>query len=323
MQICSGILLTLYYEPRVRAFLRVQKLCLEIKFSFLLQALHLNCSTFIFLFLYLHLLKGLIFCSFHNKPMWVSGITLLFLIIAISFLGYVLPWGQISLWGATVITNLLRVLPLMGQSLVGWLWAGYYVREYTLKLFFTLHFILPIIRVLLILGHLVILHIQGSSNPLGGQLDLKTEFSTYYIYKDSINFFIITLVILFLLWLPHLVRDPENYIECDPLISPVHIQPEWYFLNYYCILRSIPSKSGGVIIFVLSLICLLILPCSDSLQRYYHLKIWWLWCGIFTLANILLIWLGSCPVESPFLQVSQFTTILYFIWFTFSCAIIN
>lgn len=314
----SGLLLTFYYEAGISAFLRLQKLCLEVKFSFFLQALHLNCSTLIFLVIYLHLLKGLIFCSFHNKFIWISGLFLLILVIAISFLGYVLPWGQIRLWGATVITNLLRVLPMVGPALVTWLWAGFFISEYTLKLFFTLHFILPMSRLLLVLVHLVILHIQGSSNPLGGQLELKTEFTRYFVYKDILNLLLILLSLLILLYLPFWVGDSENYVECNPISSPLHIQPEWYFLNYYCILRSVPSKSGGVIIFVLSLVCLFTLSHTNNsnLKRWYHWKFWWLWCRVFTRINILLIWLGRCPVESPFLKISQVVRTLYFRWFS-------
>lgn len=275
----------------------------------------MNFSSIIFIIIYSHIIKGIIFSSFNKFYVWVSGWIIIILIIIVSFLGYVLPWGQIRLWGATVITNLLSAVPLIGKSITELIWGGYFVSNITMKLFFRLHFIIPFIIAVLILIHLVRLHYYSSSRPLGSSFITKLEFSPIYIWKDLVNGLGLLVILWFLFFYPYYLSDAENFIEANPLVSPIHIQPEWYFLQYYAVLRRIPSKLGGVIIFVLSLVIILLMFLVKFTKPINDLKMWNIICSIFIVINICLIWLGKSPVESPYLFVSQVITVLYFFYF--------
>jgi len=238
----------------------------------------------------------------------------MFIIIIVSFLGYVLPWGQMSLWGATVIINLLTVFPI-GDYLVKWIWGGFFVSNFTLKLIFTLHFILPILLLLVITVHIMLLHFNGSSNSLGSYINLiKIEFLPVFLWKDLLNLSIVLIMLILTLINPYLIRDRENFNLANPIVSPAHIQPEWYFLQYYAILRAIPRKLGGVLFFVLSLAMLTLLFLLKYKVRLTF-KVWYIIFLIFIRINLVLIWLGGSPVEFPFLYISQIFSILYFSWF--------
>lgn len=290
---------------------------LERFIGYAVHFLHLNLSSWIFFFLYIHIFKGLMLGSFvHIKVVWVVGWLILVLTIIIAFIGYVLPWGQISLWGATVISNLLTTIPVLGELLVYWIWGGFFVSLYTIKLFFTLHFSLPILLLIFIIQHILLLHYNGSSNPLGGtSMLMKDEFTPSFILKDLINLPYLGFIIFIILLMPYAFRDCENFILANPLVSPIHIQPEWYFLLYYAILRAIPNKVGGVICFVISLVAITLLVLINTNHSFYTFKIWLWMCSTYLSNFILLTWLGGCPVEYPYLELSQVAAVILLLWY--------
>lgn len=315
LQIIRGFMLTFYYR-NTDSFISMLNTYLEVLNSKLIQIIHINFSRIIFLFLYLHIIKAFYYTSFINQSLiWTRGIFILLLIIAISFLGYVLPWGQIRLWGATVITNLIRVLP-WGKILTEWVWRGYFVSFYTLKLFFSLHFILPILLLLLILFHIIVLHYKGSSNPLSLTCELnKKEFLPRFLVKDLLNLIIIFLTISFIFFKPFLVVEEENYVAANTLLSPVHIKPEWYFLQFYAILRAIPNKAGGFLFFIMSIFLIFLIIIIQSKLNFNSITLWKSYARSFITINLLLMWLGAQPVTNPFYFLSQIFTFFYFLWF--------
>lgn len=314
LQILSGIFLAFYYTCEI--FYSNFSMHLEVFNGEIVQLVHANFPNIIFFFLYIHIFKGILFNSFSKiKETWLTGWLILIIVMATAFLGYVLPWGQISLWGATVIINLLRILP-RGRLIVMWIWGGYFVSGFTLKVFFTLHFLFPFILLLIISLHIVKLHLKGSSNPLG--LDssiIKIEFTPNFMYKDFLNFIIIFIAIAFINYFSFYLLDGENFIPANFIISPIHIQPEWYFLQFYAILRAIPNKLGGVVLFGLALILILILVFLDIHLNLIVFKIWRLLAYRFIVINSILIWLGRCVVEAPYILLSQVLTFRYFLWF--------
>jgi len=262
-QILTGLFLAIHYCPNVDfAFNRIAHICRDVNYGWLLRSLHTNGASFFFICLYIHIGRGLYYGSYLLKETWISGVTTFFLVIATAFLGYVLPWGQISFWGATVITNLVSAIPYLGNIIVQWIWGGFAVDNATLTRFFTLHFLLPFIITGIVIIHLIFLHQTGSSNPLGTNSNIdKTLFHPYFTYKDLLGFLlIINFLTILSLQNPYLLRDPDNFIPANPLVTPIHIQPEWYFLFAYAILRSIPNKLGGVIALFLSIAILYIVP---------------------------------------------------------------
>jgi len=272
-----------------------------------------------FFCLYLHIGRGIYFGSYKYIHVWVVGVTILLMVIATAFLGYVLPWGQISFWGATVITNLFSAIPYLGTDIVYWLWGGFAVDNATLTRFFALHFLLPFIISGLSIVHLLFLHTTGSSNPLGLNSNLdKVRFHPYFSYKDLLGINIILILLIYICFqAPWLLGDPENFIPANPLVTPVHIQPEWYFLFAYAILRSIPNKLGGVVALALAVIILYILPfygnCGFKSFVFYPIGklIFWRLVSIV----ILLTWIGARPVEDPYVVTGQILTILYFCYY--------
>lgn len=320
IQLLSGLFLAMHYScDMTLAFERVRHISRDVNFGWALRSAHANGASFFFISLYVHLFRGIYYGSFNFKETWVIGVILLFVIIGTAFLGYVLPWGQISFWGATVITNLASAIPVVGEEIVIWLWGGFSVRNATLTRFFTLHFLLPFIITAFVLVHLLFLHDTGSSNPLGLNRNLdKRPFHPYFTVKDvlgGISFFICFLVICF--QLPWDLGDPENFIPANPLVTPVHIQPEWYFLYAYAILRSIPSKLGGVMALVASVLIYIIIPFYGSFKykrrRFIPISKWAFWGLLVTI--ILLTWIGARPVEEPYILTGQVLTIIYFIYF--------
>lgn len=320
-QIISGILVSIFFISDTRlSFYSVIHLIRDVNRGWLFRFIHMNGSSIFFIFIYIHIGRGLIFKSFiYNKIVWISGIYILLLLIAISFLGYVLPWGQMSFWGATVITNIVSVIPYIGNIIVLWLWGGFSVGSPTLSRFFSLHFFLPFGLIILIFIHLIFLHNKGSSNPLYTISLEKTYFNLLYTVKDRISFFLLVLSFLFLIYLfPFLFFDRENYNEANPLSTPVHIQPEWYFLFAYAILRSIPNKLGGAIALVLSILFLLV-PLLSSIKSLSSKNNIFEKLFVVSISSIfiLLTWIGGNPVERPLLEIGQIFSLVYFSLFLF------
>nr|QHW07039.1 cytochrome b [Choreutis emplecta] len=320
IQIISGLFLTMYYTANTEmAFYSVNYICRNVNYGWLIRTLHANGASFFFICIYIHIGRGMYYESFNLKYTWMVGVIILFLLMATAFMGYVLPWGQMSFWGATVITNLLSAIPYLGNMLVNWIWGGFAVDNATLTRFYTFHFILPFIIAMMTMIHLLFLHQTGSNNPLGLNSNIdKIPFHPFFTLKDLIGF-IIMLFILTLLTLsnPYLLGDPDNFIPANPLVTPIHIQPEWYFLFAYAILRSIPNKLGGVIALVLSIAILIILPFTFNKKmqgiQFYPINQIMFWIMVVTV--ILLTWIGTRPVEEPFIITGQILTVVYFSYF--------
>lgn len=320
VQILTGLFLAIHYTANVDlAFSSVTHICRDVNYGWLLRTIHSNGASFFFICLYLHIGRGIYFGSYIIVHAWITGVVILFLTMATAFLGYVLPWGQISFWGATVITNLFSAIPYLGSSLVQWIWGGFSVDNSTLTRFFTFHFLFPFAIAAFVIIHILFLHQKGANNPLGisSQTD-KVPFHPYFTFKDIIGFLILLLLLITLsLWHPYLLRDPDNFIPANPLVTPPHIQPEWYFLFAYAILRSIPNKLGGVIALVLSVAILFILPFTHKSNfrsiTFYPLNQFIFWSLIST--AVLLTWIGIRPVEDPYILTGQILTIVYFLFF--------
>lgn len=320
IQIITGLFLTIYYTANIEiAFYRVNYICRNVNYGWLIRTLHANGASFFFICIYFHIGRGIYYESFNLKYTWIIGVIILFLLMATAFIGYVLPWGQISFWGATVITNLLSAIPYLGTILVNWIWGGFAVDNATLTRFYTFHFLLPFIITIITIIHLLFLHQTGSNNPLGINSNIdKIPFHPFFTYKDLIGF-IILIIMLTLLSLinPYLLGDPDNFIPANPLVTPVHIQPEWYFLFAYAILRSIPNKLGGVIALIISILILIILPFTFNKKiqgiQFYPLNQFLFWSFISIV--ILLTWIGARSVEAPYIITGQILTIVYFSYF--------
>lgn len=319
-QILTGLFLTIHYSPSVLlAFSSVVHITQDVQYGWILRNVHANGASLFFICLYLHIRRGLYYGSYIKKEVWIIGVLLIVLTIATAFVGYVLPWGQIRFWGATVITNLLSAIPYIGQSIVTWLWGGFAVDNATLNRFFIFHFLLPFILALISALHLLFLHQTGSNNPLGlKSTSLIIPFHPYYTTKDLVGVLLLLFALLTLSMLsPSLFLDPENFIQANPLATPTHIKPEWYFLWAYTILRSIPSKLGGVVAIFSAILVPASLPFSISAPRKNitfslptQLTFW-----ILALSFLTLTWIGGCPVEFPFEQIGQIATIFYFIFY--------
>lgn len=272
-----------------------------------------------FICIYLHVGRGIYYGSYMYSNTWITGTIIIFIVIATAFIGYVLPWGQISFWGATVITNLLSAIPYIGTDIVQWVWGGFAVDNATLNRFYTFHFVLPFIVVGIVIIHLFFLHQTGSNNPIGLNRNIdKIPFHPYFTYKDTITFIIlITSLITLCLMEPYILGDPDNFVPANPLVTPVHIQPEWYFLFAYAILRSIPNKLGGVIALVISIRILLIIPFYNKTKfrgnQFYPINQILFW--IIVTVVCLLTWIGKRPVEEPYITTGQILTIIYFSYF--------
>nr|UDY69696.1 cytochrome b [Papilio elwesi] len=320
IQIVTGLFLTMYYTANIElAFYSVNYICRNVNYGWLIRTIHANGASFFFICIYLHIGRGIYYESFNLKFTWMVGIIILFILMATAFMGYVLPWGQMSFWGATVITNLLSAIPYLGSMLVNWIWGGFAIDNATLTRFYSFHFILPFIILMLTMIHLLFLHQTGSNNPLGINSNLdKIPFHPFFTFKDLIGFIMLMLSLsLLTLSNPYLLGDPDNFIPANPLVTPIHIQPEWYFLFAYAILRSIPNKLGGVIALIMSILILIVLPLTFNKKmqgiQFYPLNQIMFWTMVTSI--ILLTWVGACPVEEPYIFTSQLLTILYFFYF--------
>nr|AFB19957.1 cytochrome b [Trochalopteron subunicolor] len=316
-QIVTGLLLAMHYTADTNlAFESVAHMCRNVQFGWLIRNLHANGASFFFICIYFHIGRGFYYGSYLNKETWNIGVVLLLTLMATAFVGYVLPWGQMSFWGATVITNLFSAIPYIGQTLVEWAWGGFSVDNPTLTRFFALHFLLPFVIAGLTLVHLTLLHDTGSNNPLGIPSDCdKIPFHPYYSIKDILGFALMfTALAALALFAPNLLGDPENFTPANPLATPPHIKPEWYFLFAYAILRSIPNKLGGVLALAASVLVLFLVPLlhtsklrSMTFRPLSQILFWAL------VANLLILtWVGSQPVEYPFTIIGQLASISYF-----------
>nr|WMQ77856.1 cytochrome b [Epodonta lineata] len=320
IQIMTGLFLTMYYTANIElAFYSVNYICRNVNYGWLIRTLHANGASFFFICIYLHIGRGIYYESFNLKYTWTVGVLILFLLMATAFMGYVLPWGQMSFWGATVITNLLSAIPYLGSMLVSWIWGGFAVDNATLTRFYTFHFLLPFIILMMTMIHLLFLHQTGSNNPLGLNSNLdKIPFHPFFTFKDLIGFIMLIFFLTMLtLTNPYMLGDPDNFIPANPLVTPIHIQPEWYFLFAYAILRSIPNKLGGVIALIMSILILIILPLTFNKKiqgiQFYPINQIMFWTLIVMI--ILLTWIGARPVEEPYVITGQLLTVLYFSYF--------
>nr|UHJ19227.1 cytochrome b [Illeis koebelei] len=323
IQILTGLFLTMHYCANIEmAFNSVSHICRDVNMGWLIRTIHANGASFFFICLYMHIGRGLYFGSYNLINTWMTGTTILFLTMATAFLGYVLPWGQMSFWGATVITNLLSAIPYLGNSIVIWLWGGFAVDNATLTRFYSFHFLLPFIISAFIMIHLLFLHQTGSNNPLGTNSNLdKIPFHPYFSFKDLLGFLVMIFLLLNIIYInPYMLSDPDNFIPANPLSTPAHIQPEWYFLFAYAILRSIPNKLGGVIALVMSIAMLYFIPFINKKMMknnsFYSLNKLMFW--MFVMFVMMLTWIGAKPVEEPFIMTGQIFTILYFLYFFFN-----
>nr|YP_010411519.1 cytochrome b [Euurobracon yokahamae]UJJ81894.1 cytochrome b [Euurobracon yokahamae] len=319
-QLFSGLLLSMRYISNINySFDSLIYIIQDVNYGWLMRLIHLNGASFFFICVYLHIGRGIYYMSFKLIKVWIIGIIILLTLMAIAFLGYVLPWGQMSFWGATVITNLISTLPYIGTMMIEWIWGGFSVGNATLNRFYTFHFLLSFILMFMIIMHLIFLHEFGSNNPLGISSNYyKIIFHNYFTLKDLMSFILLILLFLFMIFeKSYMLGDPENFIPANSLITPIHIQPEWYFLFAYTILRSIPNKLSGVIALILSILILFIKPMlyKGKFQGMSFNLINQIYFWFYVNSLILLTWLGSCLIEYPYMELSQILTVFYFIYY--------
>nr|BAM74978.1 cytochrome b [Gymnoscopelus nicholsi] len=316
IQIATGLFLAMHYTSDIdTAFSSVNHICRDVNYGWLIRNMHANGASFFFICIYMHIGRGLYYGSYLYKETWTVGVLLLLLVMMTAFVGYVLPWGQMSFWGATVITNLLSAVPYVGGVLVQWIWGGFSVDNATLTRFFAFHFLLPFIVAAMTMVHLIFLHQTGSNNPAGINSDAdKISFHPYFSYKDLLGFVALLMGLTCIaLFTPNLLGDPDNFTPANPLVTPPHIKPEWYFLFAYAILRSIPNKLGGVLALLFSILVLLLVPIlHTSKQRGITFRpltqfLFWL-----LVADVMILtWIGGMPVEHPFVIIGRVASVVY------------
>nr|ABV64564.1 cytochrome b [Gymnothorax fimbriatus] len=316
-QILTGLFLAMHYTSDIStAFSSAAHICRDVNYGWLIRNLHANGASFFFICLYMHIARGLYYGSYLYKETWNIGVILFLLVMMTASVGYVLPWGQMSFWGATVITNLLSAVPYVGNSLVQWIWGGFSVDNATLTRFFAFHFLLPFVVLAATVLHLLFLHETGSNNPAGLNSDAdKIPFHPYFSYKDLLGFIImLTALTSLALFYPNALGDPDNFTPANPMVTPPHIKPEWYFLFAYAILHSIPNKLGGVLALLFSILILMLVPfLHTSKQRALTFRpasqiLFWL----LVADMLVLTWIGGMPVEHPFIIIGQTASVLYF-----------
>lgn len=322
IQIVTGAFLAMHYQPNVDlAFNSVEHIMRDVNNGWIVRYTHANVASFFFIFVYSHVARGLYYGSYKSPRVlvWSIGVIILILMIAIAFLGYVLPYGQMSLWGATVITNLLSAIPVFGQDIVELIWGGFSVSNATLNRFFSLHYLLPFLLAALAIAHMIALHTEGSNNPNGVTSNGdRYAMHPYFIFKDLVTFFAFFLVLsIIVFYYPNLLGHSDNYIPADPMVTPASIVPEWYLLPFYAILRSIPNKLLGVVAMFGSLVIFLILPLVDvsrirgnQFRPAMKLAFWF-----FVVDFFILMWIGSQHPNSPYVEIGQIATAFYFSWF--------
>lgn len=322
VQIVTGILLAMHYAPNVDlAFMSVEHIMRDVNYGWLLRYLHANGASMFFIMVYLHMFRGLYYGSYlyPRELLWNIGVFIFLAMMATGFMGYVLPWGQMSFWGATVITNLFSAFPIIGEHIVYWLWGGFSVDNATLNRFFSFHYLLPFIIAALAGLHVAVLHIHGSNNPLGiRSLNDYLQFHPYFTVKDIFVFVVFALFFsIFVFFYPNMLGHPDNYIQANPMVTPAHIVPEWYFLPFYAILRSIPDKLGGVLAMFSAILVLLFLPLLNrsKIRSAWFRPTFKPWFWLFVVDCIVLGWIGGNVVETPFVQIGQIATFFYFFFF--------
>lgn len=320
IQILTGVFLAMHYTPQIDlAFNSVEHIMRDVNNGWLIRYIHANGASIFFIVVYSHIFRGLYFGSYiyPRDKLWISGVFIFLLMMATAFMGYVLPWGQMSFWGATVITNLFSAIPIIGKTVVEWLWGGFSVNNATLNRFLSLHYLMPFLIAGLTLIHLSLLHTEGSNNPLGINFNIETiSFYPYFYVKDLFSFLVLIFFSSFFLFFsPNSLGHPDNYIVANSLVTPPHIVPEWYFLPFYAVLRSIPNKLGGVIAMVCAILVLILLPYiniskirSPKFRPLFSFIYWFL---VFDF--LLLGWIGQKPVEDPYILIGLLATLLYFI----------
>ncbi|HAJ19760.1 MAG TPA: cytochrome b [Rhodospirillaceae bacterium] len=339
VMILTGIMLAMQYTPNVDlAFNSVERIMRDVNSGWLLRYIHMNGASMFFIVVYIHIFRGMYYGSYKNprELLWILGVVILVLMMATAFMGYVLPWGQMSFWGATVITNLFSAFPLIGESIVQWLWGGFSVDNPTLNRFFALHYLLPFIIIAVVALHVVALHVVKSNNPDGievrGPQD-TVPFHPYFTAKDSLGLAVFLFIFAFFVFFaPNYMGHPDNYIEANPLVTPPHIVPEWYFLPYYAILRSFvdgwwiyeiffgwwsEAKLAGVLAMFGSLIIVAVLPWLDTSKvRSCRYRPIYKWAVILFLINFIILgWVGGKPAEEPYVTIAQGATMYYFFHF--------
>nr|YP_010407728.1 cytochrome b [Haemaphysalis nepalensis]URF20618.1 cytochrome b [Haemaphysalis nepalensis] len=322
IQILTGLFLAMNFSSDIStAFSMISHIQRDVNFGWLIRSIHANGASMFFLFMFTHIARGIFYSSFHFVKVWLSGVTIILILMATAFLGYILPWGQMSFWGATVITNLISAIPYVGQTITYWIWGGFSVDNNTLIRFFSLHFLLPFILLFMVIFHILLIHEKGSSNPLGISLNIdKVPFHSYFSIKDILGVMIsLFIFMIIVLQYPYILMDAENFNMANPMITPPHIQPEWYFLFAYAILRSIPNKLGGVIALLMSILIISSFSFtmknkfSSSYFNFFKKIMFWLFINSF----MMLTFLGAMPIEFPYEFMSQVITILYFSFFIF------
>jgi quinol-cytochrome oxidoreductase complex cytochrome b subunit len=322
IQLLSGIFLAMHYCANMEyAFYSIEHIMRDVKYGWIIRYMHANGASMFFIAVYAHIFRGLYYGSYMypRHLLWMSGVVIFLLMMATAFMGYVLPWGQMSFWGATVITNLFSTIPFVGKEVVEWMWGGFSVDNPTLNRFFSLHYTLPFAITGMAVVHLALLHDVGSNNPLGTEYyGDKISFHPYYVVKDGVSFFVLLIVFsTFLYFYPNTLNHADNYIPADPLSTPAHIVPEWYFLPFYAILRSIPHKLGGVIAMGGAIVALLVLPFLNTARvrstyfRPLYAQAYW----IFVFNFLFLGWIGQKPVEDPYVMCGVLATLYYFLFF--------
>nr|YP_009734521.1 cytochrome b [Acropyga sauteri]QBG38677.1 cytochrome b [Acropyga sauteri] len=320
IQIISGFFLSIHYTPNMNwAFNSIIHIIQNVKLGWLIHNIHMNGASMFFICIYIHMSRNLYYNSYKLLYTWMTGVSIYLISMMTAFLGYVLPWGQMSFWGATVITNLISTIPYIGNLIIQWIWGGFSINNATLNRFYSMHFILPFMISAMVMLHLFFLHHSGSTNPLGTFSDMnKIPFHSYFTLKDLFGF----MMLIFMFWImnleyPYTLGDPDNFTPSNPLITPIHIQPEWYFLFAYAILRSIPNKLGGVIALMSSILILYIMPLINTKSNislsFFPLNqiLYWMFINTF----ILLTWSGAQLIEPPFTLVSQILSFMYFLYF--------
>nr|YP_007890763.1 cytochrome b [Seculamonas ecuadoriensis]AGH24458.1 apocytochrome b [Seculamonas ecuadoriensis] len=322
VQILTGIFLAMHYTPHVDlAFNSVEHIMRDVNYGWLIRYAHANGASMFFIVVYIHIFRGLYYGSYAapRELLWIVGVVIIFLMMGTAFMGYVLPWGQMSFWGATVITNFASAVPLVGDYILHWLWGGFSVDNATLNRFFSLHYLLPFAILGLVGLHLILLHEDGSNNPLGIESKVdKIAFYPYFYVKDLFGLVVFGMFFsVFVYFYPNLLGHPDNYIEANPLVTPAHIVPEWYFLPFYAILRSIPDKLGGVVAMILAIVVLAFLPILNTSEvrssqfRPLHKILFW----FLVVDSFILGWIGGQTPETPYIEIGQAATVYYFMYF--------
>jgi ubiquinol-cytochrome c reductase cytochrome b/c1 subunit len=324
VMILTGVALAMQYTPNVNmAFDSVERIMRDVNYGWLIRYIHLNGASFFFIVTYIHIFRGLYYGSFKEprELLWVLGVVILLLMMATAFFGYVLPWSQMAFWGATVITNLFSAIPIIGQGLVTWLWGGFSVDNPTLTRFYALHFLLPFVIIGVVILHLIALHQHGSNNPLG--IDRKSPkdsipFHPYYTAKDMFGLGVLLIIVAaFVFYFPNLLNDPDAYIPADPLQTPSEIVPQWYFLPFYAILRSVPNKLAGVIAMFSAVAILFAVPWLDRSKvrsaKFRPIYKWVFW--LLVIDAIALGWVGANRPEGIYILIGRSATLYYFVHF--------